>query len=608
MTVKRFVLLVIAGLTTTVSLWAQDGAALYRRYCASCHDASTQTRAPSRDALRQLTPERILDALESINGVMSGQGLARLPAERRVLATYLSGKPFGTEKPMDLNKVSCRQAAAFSDPFSSPNWNGWSKSPANNRFQPAEAAGLDASRVPNLKLKWAFAYPGDIMAFSQATVVGGRVFVGSAGRQVYSLDAATGCVHWAFGADSGVRAAITIGPQKNPNSSAAYVADLSANVYALDAASGKLLWRTNVEKHPAARITGAPTLAGGRLYVPVSSLEEGSGALPDYECCTFRGSVVALDAATGKQLWKTYTIPEQPRVVGKSKSGKSQWAPSGAGVWSSPTLDVNRRVLYVATGDSYSAPAAKTTDAIMALHMDSGKMLWVRQLLEKDAWNVACVQPDRTNCPDDAGPDYDFGSSAILVDLPNGRRALIAGQKSGMVHAVDPDREGEILWQVRAGKGGIVGGIEWGPAADDRNMYVAISDIPFGQLDPKIGGGLLALQLADGKQLWRAEPAPCPADRTACSPGQSAAVTVIPGVVFSGSLDGHLRAYSTADGRVIWDYDTAREFTTVNGVPGRGGAINGPGATVVGGMLFVNSGYGFLGQMPGNVLLAFGVE
>ncbi len=196
------------------------------------------------------------------------------------------------------------------------------------------------------------------------------------------------------------------------------------------------------------------------------------------------------------------------------------------------------------------------------------------------------------------------------MDLPNGRRALVAGQKSGMVHALDPDHEGEILWQVRAGKGGVVGGIEWGPAADDKNMYVAISDIPVdgAEPDPRVGGGLLALQLTDGKQLWRAEPAPCVDNRKGCSPGQSAAVTVIPGVVFSGSLDGHLRAYSAADGRVIWDFDTAREFATVNDAAGHGGAINGPGATVVGGMVFVNSGYGFLGQMPGNVLLAFTVE
>jgi polyvinyl alcohol dehydrogenase (cytochrome) len=603
----RFVFLLICTLCTTIIVLAQDGATLYQRHCASCHEASAQTRAPARTALRELTPERIVYALESIASPMSNQGLARTSGERRALATYLSGKPFGTEKPPDLDRIGCKQGSKFSNPLSAANWNGWSNSATNSRFQGAAAAGLDPSRVPQLKLKWAFAFPGDIMAYSQPTVVGGRVFVGSEGRRVYSLDAATGCVYWSFAADSGVRAAITIGSLNN-TSYVAYVADLSANVYALDATTGKLLWKTTVDKHPAARITGAPRLYSGRLYVPVASLEEGSGSVSDYECCTFRGSVVALDAATGRQIWKTYTIPEQPRPVNKNKKGVQQWGPSGAGVWSTPTIDADHKVLYVATGDNYSTPASKTSDAILALDMQSGKMLWFRQLMEKDAWNVSCLQLDKSNCPQNAGPDFDFGSSAILVNLPNSKRALLAGQKSGIIHAVDPDREGEILWQVRVGRGGIVGGIEWGPAADDKNVYVAVSDVELnlqGEVNSKTGGGLVALQLTDGKQLWRADPPPCPEDRKGCSPAQSAAVTVIPNVVFSGSIDGHLRAYSTSDGAVIWDFDTAREFTTVNGVPGHGGSINGPGATVAGGMLFVNSGYGFLGQMPGNVLFAF---
>ena len=606
----RFVFLLICLFSMPALILAQDGAALYRRHCAMCHEASAQTRAPSRDALRQLTPERIVYALESIASPMSSVGLARTREERRALATYLSGKPFGTEKPLDLDRVGCKQSGAF-DPASGLGWNGWSPDPSNNRFQTAAAAGLDANQVARLKLKWAFAFPGDIEAYAQPTVVGGRIFLGSEGRRVYSLDGATGCVYWSFTADAGVRAAITVGPVNDAGSYGAFVGDLSANVYALDAASGRLLWKTNVDRHRAARITGAPRLHAGKLYVPVASLEEASGASADYECCTFRGSVVALDAANGKQIWKTYIIPEQPKVAGKNKKGVRQWGPSGAGVWSTPTVDTDHRLIYVATGDNYSLPASRTSDAIVALDMESGKMRWVRQLTEKDAWNVACIQADLTNCPEGAGPDFDFASSAILVHLPNGKRALIAGQKSGVVHALDPDREGEILWQVRAGKGGVVGGIEWGPAADEKNVYVAVSDVQLdtnGQVSPKAGGGLLALQLADGKQMWRAEPPPCPETRKGCSPAQSAAVTVIPGVVFSGSLDGHLRAYSAADGRVIWDFDTAREFTTVNGVSGHGGAINGPGATAAGGMLFVNSGYGFLGQMPGNVLLAFAPE
>src|SRR2546427_4764235 len=610
----RFEILLMTLLVTLAIPYlgfAQDGQALFRRHCASCHEASAQTRAPAPEALRQLTPERIMDALESNSGAMVRQGMARTPSERRALALYLSGKPFGTEKPLDLDRIGCKSADNFTDPLSAPGWNGWSISPSNARFQGAASAGLDANRVPQLKLKWAFAYPGDIIAYSQPTVVGGRVFVGSSGHRVYSLDAATGCVRWAYAADAGVRSAITIGllGSKTP---AAYFGDLAANVYALDAEAGKLLLKANLDPHRAARITGAPQLDAGRVYVPVASLEEGSSGVPDYECCTFRGSVVALDAATGKQIWKTYTISDTPHAVGKNKLGVRQWGPSGAAIWSSPTLDVNRKILYVGTGDNYSAPATKTSDAVMALDMELGKMLWIRQLTEKDAWNSACYLPDSANCPTNSGPDFDFGSSPILIELPNGRHALIAGQKSGVVHALDPDREARTIWQARVGQGGILGGIEWGPAVDDKNIYLALSDAQFDEnhrLSSKGGGGLVALRLTDGMEVWRAAPVPCPEGRKGCSPAQAAAVTVIPDVVFSGSLDGHLRAYSTKDGRIIWDYDTVQEFTTVNGVPGHGGAINGPGPTVARGMLFVNSGYAFLGgQMPGNVLLAFGVE
>jgi polyvinyl alcohol dehydrogenase (cytochrome) len=595
--------------------FGQDGQTLYRAHCASCHEANTQTRAPSRDALRQLTPERILDALEAQSGAMNVQGLARTPAERRALALFLSGKPFGTEKPLDLAQAVCKPSAAFIVPSSKPGWNGWSPGASNARYQNADGAGLDADRVAQLKLKWAFAYPGDVIAYGHPTAVGGRVFVGSSGHRVYSLDAATGCIHWAFTADAGVRAAISIGPRSGTNTYAAYFGDLAANVYAVDAATGTLLWKSNLDKHRAARITGSPKLYEGALYVPVASLEEASAGVPDYECCTFRGSVVALDATTGRQIWKTYMINEQPRRVGKNKHGVAQWGPSGAAVWSTPTLDVSRKRLYVATGDNYSLPPSRTSDAVVALSMDSGKMLWVRQLTEKDSWNGACTANprlglDAANCPENVGPDFDFASSPILVDLPNGKHALIAGQKSGLVHALDPDREGETLWQIRLGQGGVLGGIEWGPAADEKNVYVALSDVRFDTngMSPKGGGGLFALQLADGKQVWRAEPATCPENRKRCSPAQSAAVSVIPDVVFSGALDGHLRAYSTADGRILWDYDTVRDFTTSNGVPGHGGAVNGPGATVAGGMVFVNSGYALFGQMPGNVLLAFGLD
>jgi polyvinyl alcohol dehydrogenase (cytochrome) len=556
-------------------------------------------------------PEQIVLALES--GSMMMIGAFRTAAERHAVAEYLSGKPLGHEiVRIPPEEAFCKQTVPFTDPFRAGHWNGWGADLANSRYQSSEAAGLSASDIPKLKLKWAFGFPGDVTAYAQPAVAGGRLFTGSAGRRVYSLDPASGCMYWVVGTEAPVRTAISIGAT-GESRYAAYFGDFHANVYAVNAKNGDLLWKTRVEDLPEARITGAPILHEGRLYVPVSSTEELTGADPSYECCKFRGSVAALDAKTGKILWKTYTISEPVRPTRKNKVGTQLWGPSGVGVWSSPTLDPKRNALYVGTGDSYTDPPAPMSDAILALDMDSGKILWARQITAGDAFNLGCRVPDKSNCPDSNGPDSDFGSSPILVELEGDRRALIAGQKSAVVHALDPDREGQILWQTRVGKGGTLGGIQWGPAVDREKVYAALSDIvakptPMGlQADPTAGGGLFALRLADGKKVWEALPPGC-GDRIPCSPAQSAAVTVIPGVVFSGSVDGHLRAYSAEDGKILWDFDTVRDYQTVNGVKARGGSLDGSGAVVVGGMLFVNSGYPGTGGMPGNVLLAFSVD
>jgi polyvinyl alcohol dehydrogenase (cytochrome) len=323
---------------------------------------------------------------------------------------------------------------------------------------------------------------------------------------------------------------------------------------------------------------------------------------------------VALEAKTGKEIWRTYTVNEPARVVETTELGVQIWGPSGGAVWSSPAIDVKRRLLYVGTGDGYTKPSTSTTDAILALDLATGKVLWARQVTPQDDWNTSCFQPGNANCPKGAGPDYDFGSSPILRTLPDGRNVILASQKSGVIYALDPDKKGVIIWQTRLGKGGVLGGIQWGSAADNEAAYVAISDV--GAVveaegimpDPKVGGGLFAVQIGTGKKLWSALPSQEGCHTPRCSPGQLAAVTAIPGVVFSGSLDGHFRAYSTQDGRVLWDYDTLREFSTVNQVPGKGGALDGAGAAVAGGMVFVNSGYGYNYEIPGNVLLAFAVE
>jgi polyvinyl alcohol dehydrogenase (cytochrome) len=330
--------------------------------------------------------------------------------------------------------------------------------------------------------------------------------------------------------------------------------------------------------------------------------------------------VVALDAATGKQVWKTYTIAEAPKATTKTKSGIQRWGPSGAGVWSTPTIDEKRDAIYVATGDNYSDPPTRTSDAVLALDRATGHMLWSRQMTSGDAFTVDCAQKAKTNCPDSNGPDLDFGQPPILVSLPNGKRALVLGQKSGVAHALDPDQQGEVLWQRRLGKGSALGGIQWGSSADQDQMYAALSDIGFSvktnpnapggftmELDPAKGGGLFALRLQTGEQVWSAPPPQC-GTRPKCSPAQSGAVTAMPGVVFSGSLDGHLRAYRSDTGEIVWDFDTAREYDAVNGGKARGGSLDGGGPAVVGGLVYVNSGYGTFGGMPGNVLLAFSVD
>jgi polyvinyl alcohol dehydrogenase (cytochrome) len=493
-----------------------------------------------------------------------------------------------------------------------------------HRFQPAGMARLSAADVPRLKLKWAFAFQGATRAFAQPTVVGGRVFVGSASSAVYSLNAGSGCQYWAFKPDAPVRTAITIGPGAEPGKWLAYFGDQRANAYAVDAQTGALVWKRSVESFPGATITGAPTLADGTVYVVTSSAEEVIGANPKYECCKFRGSISALNAATGDVRWKSYTIPEEAKPVRKNSQGVQLWGPSGAGIWSSPAVDRTRGAVYITTGDAYSDPAGNTSDAFMAFDIKTGRLLWTRQVTAGDAFNVACGLPEaaRVNCPEAKGPDHDFGSSPILVDLPNGRRALVAGQKSGVVHAVDPDRGGEILWQTRVGKGSALGGVQWGSAFDGRLLYVALSDVipetagtaagqtlSLGQVPPPHtgGGGLYALDPASGQIVWTTPHPGCDA-RPGCSPAQSAAVTAMPGIVFSGGLDGHLRGYASGDGKIVWDVDTAQRYETVNGVTGNGGSLDGPGPVVVDGMLFVNSGYGFVAGRPGNVLLAFSVD
>lgn len=594
----------------------EDAASIYKKSCAPCHDAGAD-HAPSHEALHAMSAERVLAAMES--GPMISMANRRSAADRRALAEFITGKSLA--RPVETTPSAaamCKEPAPdFGDPSSGPLWNGWGQNLMNTRFQAAEAAGLTASDLRRLKVKWAFGFPETLEANAHPTYANGRVFIGSTNGTVYSLDASTGCVRWYFNADRGVRSAVSIGRIQTESGPryAAFFGDGASNAYAVDASSGKLIWKTRVDTFPAAHITGSPIFYNARLYVPVASGEEGAGASPDYECCRFRGSMVALDGSTGKQIWKTYTITEEPHKTKRNKIGTQLWGPSGAPIWSSPAIDEKRNAIYATTGDNYSDPPSRMSDAFVAFDLDTGKILWSRQMTEKDAYTSACRIPDRTNCPESNGPDFDFSSGPILVTLANGKRALVAGQKSGLVHAIDPDNQGELLWSVRVGQGGTNGGVQWGSATDGANVYVALADlgrvvVPYSlstDVDPKRGGGMFALRLDNGQRVWYTPPFPC-GDRKRCSPAQSAAVTAIPGAAFSGSVDGHLRAYSTKDGSVIWDLDTIAPYQTVNGIEAHGGSLDGPGPIIAGGMLFVNSGYSAGGGVPGNVLLALSVD
>ena len=573
-----------------------DGEALFEEHCTACHLGEAFPRALAIDNMRALPPAAIVGALT--DGTMRQQGSALTPADRVAVAEFITGRSVVADAGGGTGACSA-SAAEWPGLDGGAQWNGWSADVRNSRFQPAEHARLAAGDVPRLELKWAFGYPDSASAQSQPTVVGGRVFVASERGAVYALDAKTGCTHWTFEAQSGVRSAMTVG-RLDGGRHTLFFGDFNANVYALDAASGAEMWRRDVEDHMGARITGAPVLHENRLYVPVSSLEEVLAADPEYACCTFRGSIVALAVATGDVVWKAYTIPDAPAPRGRNPEGAFLMGPSGAAVWSAPTIDAERRLIYAATGNAYTAPAAATSDAIIAFDLDTGAIRWTTQFTPEDAFILNCGGGN-PNCPEDDGPDFDFGASPVLITMTDGRDLLVVGQKSGVGSGLDPDADGAVAWQYRVGDGGLLGGIEWGFAVDDEKAYFANS----GQFTAE-PGGLAAVRLRTGELVWYTEAHEPVCDP--CSPALLAAITAIPGVVFAGAFDGLFRAYDAENGSVLWEQDTNGEHETVNGVAAQGGSMNGPGPVVVDGMVYVNSGYAAFGGRPGNVLLAFGVD
>ena len=601
-----------------------SGQMLYQQHCAACHNGA-ETRAPAKLALSFMMPEKIYQALS--DGRMRDMARGLSDGERRQLAEYLSGRKLG-QQVSKRSKVECKNDKQWFDYKRSPLASGWGMTNTRNtRFIPKDVAKISLADVSRLKLKWAFSFPQAVSARSQPAVAGGAVFVGGEDGTLYALDAKSGCLHWTFQSSSQIRTAITISDwDVNDNRAVPtlYFGDASLHTYAVNATTGALIWKTKIDTHPFATLTGSAVLhkhkdkKGTRLYVPVASWESSFSKDPNNACCTHRGSISALDADTGEVIWKTYVIPEKPTEHYKNARGVAQFGASGAGIWSSPTLDEARNRMYISTGENNTPPAING-GAVIALDLDNGHILWSYQDYPGDVFNAACFENVLghygVNCPKEyrARISGDGGASPILVRDQGGTDVIIMGQKSGDIYGFDPEAQ-RIVWRRAISRGDYNYGVVWGMAAEGHTVFANVhnqlhTDFMAGPYWGEEELGIYAMNAFTGKPVWRALVSDhCAVER--CQ-GYAAAMTVIPDVLFAGAQDGYFRAFNTRTGKLLWEVNTAQPFKTLSGDSANGGSINGPGAVVADGMVYVNSGYA-LGApgvtLPGNVFLAFSID
>ena len=582
---------------TPIDLETHPGQALFEQNCLSCHNG-TVTKAPAVVWLEMLEPDMILSSMRE--GIMQQQAAHLSEDEQLHIAEYLARIELDDYVP-PAPPPACTDAS-IGGSGAPPATVGWGHD--NARFVPASVGGVTAADLPDMELKWAFAYPSSNRARSQPAVGWDTIFVGSQTGMVYAFDIDTGCTKWTYRAGAEVRTAIVADAENER----LYFGDILGRVYAIDAMSGEQLWRVDADDHPNATITGTPTLGGGVLAVPISSLEVTSAADPNYSCCTFRGAVAALDPDTGEEIWKHYTVPEAPVEQGRTSVGSRILGPSGAPVWNSPTYDAARNRFYFGSGENYSSPADGNSDALFAVDATTGRRIFQLQFTENDAWNVGCMLGNE-NCPEENGPDLDIAASVLLVPTDDGGDMIVVGSKAGVVHGVDPDT-GEQVWERRLGHGGTQGGVHFGLAAQGSTVYVPISDLA-DTYDGRVydasinGAGIHAINATNGRVLWRSLADNICDDEAYCDPGISSAVTAIPGGVIAGHLDGRLFGYDRRNGNKVWSFNTRNPVETITGVEGRGGSMSGPGPAVYDGHVIVNSGYGLYFHMPGNVLLVF---
>ena len=593
----------------TIDTENHPGKNLYLENCNICHNG-TVTKAPAKNWLELMLPKTILRTMNE--GIMQLQSSHLSTEERILIAEYLY-KQKRSQFPIEKKVNMCPDSKHAFNLKEAPEPYNWGYN--TSRFIPKSAGGLDSKNIKNLKLKWVFGFPYSQRARSQPLFALGSIFVGSQSGDVYSLDLETGCVKWKFTASAEIRTAIVmdlwevgIEPNFKPY---IYFGDILAHTYALDAQTGKLVWKIKSDDHPNATQTGSPARFEEKLFIPISSLEVTSASDENYECCTFRGGILAVEARTGKTLWKSHTIPLPGKYMGKTSVGTRMFGPSGAPIWTSPNVDKKRRYVYIGTGENYSTPADDSSDAIIAYNIDTGEEVWRRQTLAGDAWNLACMGKGLPNCPKEFGPDMDYSASSIMIDLGNDKDILVAGQKSGSVYGLDPDT-GKILWSTEVSGGGTQGGIHFGMAADGKTVYVPINDMKNthdGKVWQNRKPGMHSLDAETGKILWsKITDKECKEIDINCDPGISAAVTAIPGALIAGHLDGNIRIYDKKNGTILWAYNSLKDFESISGTPAYGGSFSGSGPSIRNGYMAINSGYGIYNHMSGNALLLFSVD
>ncbi|MEX1666952.1 outer membrane protein assembly factor BamB family protein [Zhongshania arctica] len=600
---------------------ARAGEYLFDQHCADCHD-NPAMNSPTRQALSLLAKEDLMIALEF--GKMQPMAAHLSKQQRGLIAHYLAGSASGQYD--WLASAMCDPEPARSR---SPVVGSWGVGLENRRFVSDQQTAIRKDNVGSLSLAWSFAFPRVSDMRSQPAVIGERIFIGDKAGKLFVLDRRSGCVIAHRKMLSGIRSAITVATLGDSRQLLIF-ADSLATIYAVDPNTLDIVWQQSARLNDFSLISGSISFHNNKLYVPVSLFEVAAAGSESHVCCTSHGGVMALNAETGNKVW-TWHATDEATLQGSNRAGQDRYGPSGAAVWSSPTIDTKRNRLYVGTGENLTRPATDTSDAIIALDLDSGEVVWKFQAISGDVWNAGCLNGG-ANCPSDPGEDFDFGASVILATLSSGKQVLFAGQKSGEVFALDPDADGanRVLWRQRLSQGTSNGGIHWGMALAGDSLYVPVSDPEREQAGYTPRPGLYALNGDSGELLWRyTATRNCDFDyskrplvglennraggkvdltdlyRCSFYYGLSAAVTATAELVFSAGLDGEIRAFDRFNGELLWSRNTAQPISASNGIDGHGGAIDVGGQIIVGDWLYVSSGYSMFGQLPGNVLLAY---